>query len=164
MMDFLRSWLIGITAAAIVLALADSLMPTGSVKRIGKLAGGLVLMFAILRPVMNIDYEMLSGALAGYRFEAQQYSSSLEIENERLKKIIIEDRTGAYIQEKAEELGVSCDVDVTCRVNEEELFYPASVVISGDFTQEQINSLMRIVEADLAIPGQMQQYERTAAP
>lgn len=161
MMEFLRNWLIGITAASITLALADSLMPEGSVKRIGKFAGGLLLMLAILRPVLSLDYEVLAGSLANYRYEVQEYSTSLEIENERLKKIIIEDRTGAYIRDKAVELGINCTVAVQCRMNEKEQLYPASVTVCGEMTQGQREELMQVIEAEIAIPPEMQRYERT---
>ena len=160
MMDFVRNWLIGITASAIILSLADNLMPDGSVKRIGKLAGGLLLILAILKPVLSLDYEILAGTLANYRYEVQEYSTSLEIENERLKKIIIEDRTGAYIHDRAVELGINCTVSVQCCINENEQLYPASVTVYGEMTQGQIEELMRIIEAEIAIPSEMQRYER----
>ena len=164
MMDFIRSWLVGITAAAIVLALADCMIPEGSVKRIGKFAGGLFLMLAILRPVLNVDYEILAGSLANYRYEVQEYSTSLEIENERLKKIIIEDRTGAYIHDKAIELGIDCTVAVQCELNETDQLYPAAVTVYGDMTQEQKGKLIRVIESEVAIPPDMQQFERTKDP
>ena len=161
MIDFLRNWLIGIVGAAIILAVADSVIPKGSVKQIGKLAGGLVMVIAILRPVLNFDYEILAGALANYQYDVQQYSIALEIENERLKKIIIEDRTGAYILDKANELGLDCSVKVQCLMNVNEQLYPASVTVYGELTQEQKEKLMRIIEAEVAIPAEMQKYERT---
>ena len=163
-MDFLRNWLVGITAAAIVLALADGLMPEGSVKRIGKFAGGLLMMLAIIRPVLSLDYDVLAGSIANYRYEVQEYSTSLEVENERLKKIIIEDRTGAYIRDKAVELGISCTVSVQCRVDENDQLYPASVTVCGDMTQKQMEELMRTIEMDIAIPSEQQKFERTNDP
>ena len=164
MIDFLRNWLIGITAAAIVLAMADCLMPDGSVKRIGKFAGGLFLMLAIIRPVLNIDYEILAGTLANYRLEVENYSASAEVENERLKKIIIENRTGAYIRDKAAELGIDCSVVVECQKNEEELFFPRLVTVRGEMTQGQMQELVRIIETEIAVPYEMQRFERTKDP
>lgn len=161
MIDFLRSWLIGVTATSIILALADILMPDGSVKRVGKFAGGLLLTLAILRPVLSLDYEVLAGSLANYRYEVQEYSASLEIENERLKKIIIEDRTGAYIRDKAVELGINCTAEVRCHINENKQLYPASVTVYAELTPEQKEELTRIIESEIAIPPEMQQYERT---
>ena len=164
MIDFLRNWLMGITAAAIILGVADCLMPESGVKRIGKFAGGLFLMLAIIRPVLSVDYDLLAGTLANYRVEVQSYGISSETENERLKKIIIEDRTGAYIRDKANELGIDCLVAVECRKNEEGLLYPWSVTVSGDMTQEQIEQLTWIIESEIAILPELQHFERTIDP
>lgn len=162
-MEFLGNWMLGITAAAIILALADSLMPDGTVKKIGKLTGGLLLMIVVLRPVLNLDYEALAGSLANYKFEVQEFSSDIEVENNRLKKIIIEDRTGAYIQEKAMELGIECSVEISCRTDENETIFPASVVIYGEMTPTQEDKLSRLIEGELAIPNDKQQFERIKA-
>ena len=43
-------WLTGVTAAAILCALAERLMPEGAVRRVGKLALSLVMLFAMVRP------------------------------------------------------------------------------------------------------------------
>lgn len=161
MMELVRSWLIGVTAAAMAVALADSLAPDGAVKKIGKLAGGLLLVVAILRPVVGLDYAAMSGILTDYRVEAEGYSSALETENMLLMKTIIEERTGAYIQDKAAELGMVCTAEVTCQADEDGNPYPASVIVYGELTQGQVDTLSRTIEGDLAIPEQNQQYERT---
>ncbi len=161
MMEWVRSWLIGVTAAAMVVALADSLAPDGAVKKIGKLTGGLLLAVAILRPVAGLDYASMSGILANYRMEAAGYSSALETENMRLVKTIIEEQTGAYIQDKAAELGADCTTEVTCQADGDGSPYPASVIVYGELTPAQEDGLRRTIEGDLAIPAQHQQYERT---
>lgn len=160
-MELVRNWLIGVTAAAMVVALADSLAPDGAVKKIGKLTGGLLLAIAILQPVVGLNYAALSGILTDYRMEAAGYSTALETENLRLVKTIIEEQTAAYIQDKAAELGVGCTVEVTCRADGDGNPYPASVIVYGDLTREQADTLSRMIEGDLAIPAKDQQYERT---
>lgn len=159
-MEALRSWLIGIAAAAVAAALADSLTPDGAVKKIGKLAGGLVLVIAVVKPLIGLDYGAMAGALAKYQFASEGYSAALEAENERLVKLIIAERAGAYIQDKAAQLGAVCTVEVTCGVNDEGDPYPAQAAVWGELTQEQISILTRTVEADLAIPAQCQTYGR----
>lgn len=159
-MDLIRSWLIGVTVAAMIAALADCLMPDGAAKKIGKLAGGLLIVVAILQPVIGLDYETMSGILTDYRMESEEYSNALETENIRLMKIIIEEQTAAYIQDKATELGIVCTAEVTCRTDDEKTPYPASVVVYGELTQEQIRTLSRTIEGDLAIEAENQRYER----
>lgn len=161
MMDLIRTWLIGVTAAAMAAALADSLAPEGAVKKIGKLAGGLLMAAAILQPLVGLDYGAMAASLANYRLEAEGYSSALETENERLVKTIIEERTGAYIQDKAAELDAVCTAEVTCQMNNDGNLYPVSVVVYGELTQAQMDALRRVVEGDLAISAENQRYERT---
>lgn len=160
MIELIRSWVIGITCAAMIVALAESLSPKGAVRKVGRLTGGLVLLLAILQPVMKIDSRDMAGILAEYRAEAAGYSVSLEAENDILVKAIIEEETGAYILDKATALGIGdCQVSVTA-VSEEEGAYPIpdAVTVTGTLTEAQRYALSRQIEADLAIPAERQSY------
>ena len=50
MMGAARSWLLGVTAAALAVALAQALTPEGTVKKVGRLVGGMVLLLAVAKP------------------------------------------------------------------------------------------------------------------
>lgn len=158
MMELIRTWLIGVTCAAMVVAVADSLTPNGTVKKIGRLIGGLVLLVAVVKPLMSLDYGVLAMATAPY-LEATD-SQDLDKTNLDLMKTIIGEKTGAYILDKAEELGARCtSVVVTCQVGEGNLPYPAAVTVRGDLTAAQQGALSRCIEADLAIPAERQVFE-----
>ena len=157
-MELLRQWLTGVTCAAIIVALADSLMAGGTVRRIGRLAGGLLLLAAVVKPVLEVDLTVLSAA--SLRLEAEAVPAAEEAGLDLMKSIIGEE-TGAYILDKAVELGISCqEVRVTCAVEENGVPYPASVVLVGDLTEEEQARLSRRIEADLAIPAERQSYEK----
>ncbi len=158
-MSALREWLLGMCAAAMAITLADCLIPAGAVRKIGKLMGGLVLMITALQPLVGLDYSSLSAAWASYRLEAAGYSAALETENTQLIKIIMEEQTSAYIQDKAAELGIHCTAQVTCQVLEDGTPYPAQAVIQGSLTGQQQEQLRQLIEGDLAIPADEQQYE-----
>lgn len=160
MMELIRNWLIGITVSAMVVALADSLMPDGAIKKLGKLTGGLMIMLSILQPLVSLDYGTMSEILVDYRIQSEAYSAGLETKNVQLIKNIIEEETAAYIQDKAAELGIVCEVDVTCSAQEEDTPYPASVVVYGELEENQIQVLRKIIEGDLAIAVEDQYYER----
>ena len=55
-MDFLRGWLLSVTAAATILAAAQALMPEGAVKRAARLTAGLILILALVQPLVRTDY------------------------------------------------------------------------------------------------------------
>lgn len=160
MIELIRTWLIGITCAAIVVALCESLAPNGAVRKVGRFTGGLVLLIAVLQPFVTLDMRDLSGLLNEYRVEAGSYNTQLETENEKLMKNIIEDQTGAYILDKAAALGIdSCEISVEAAAGEGEYPVPESVTVTGNLTEGQRSALSRQIEADLAIPADRQIWE-----
>lgn len=158
MMEILRQWLVGITGAAMIVAMADSLTPEGTVRKIGRMVGGLVLLIAMVKPVMALDFDTM--AFSNLHLEIDERQEELEKTDTELLKTIIGEKTGAYILDKAEEMGIPCRrVEVTCTVGEENVPYPSAVTIYGDFEEGQRNALSRKIEADLAIPREHQSYK-----
>lgn len=159
-MEILKNWVIGVTCAALLIAAADCVTPGGTVKKLGRLTGGLVLLLAMISPLLGLDYEALAiamtesrGDLSGY---SQEESDKLSAE---LMKTIIAEESGAYILDKATNLGVQCAVTVDCDVSEGNIPYPAAVTVVGALSAEQRAALSRAIEADLAIPPEMQTFE-----
>ena len=114
-MSALRDWVLGVAAAAILAALAQTLMPEGPVKRVGKLTCGLVLLAAVLRPLPLFDPGAGQRWLEGYFQQVEQIESGLEQDRQEQLKAIIEEKAAAYILDKAAQLGLSCTVSVECR-------------------------------------------------
>ena len=61
----LKQWILGITCAALIGALAEALAPPGRVKRVIRLAAGLLLLLAAVKPLGVLDSGALAGALEG---------------------------------------------------------------------------------------------------
>lgn len=160
-MDFLREWLLGVTCAAMVVALAESLAPEGGAKRVCRLAGGLVLLLAAISPVIRAEPVDLSALLDDYIAVSQNYTEELEEKNEVLYETIIVENTAAYILDKAEQLGISCWVSVTVARDEDGVPYPDTVRVTGELTEEQISRLSRMLETELGVAPQRQYMERT---
>lgn len=159
MMDWMRQWLLGVTCTALVLALAESLSPAGNVKKVCRLAGGLALVLAVVSPILSLDEGAMSRALSEYGFHVQRYEEALSEQNDLLYKTIIEENTAAYIVDKAEELGISCQTEVTFAYDEDGMPYPWEVTARGTWTQEQRQALAHMLEEDLGVPPQRQTYE-----
>ena len=158
MLELIRQWLLGITAAAMLVALAEALCPDGNIRGILRLTGGLVLLAAVLNPLLKLDTEALGQALTQYRLDLSAYSTELEEENETLMKDIIEEQSAAYIQDKAAGLGIVCLAAVEAEGGGDWPVPPA-VTITGALTAEQREALTRAIEADIAIPAERQTYE-----
>ncbi len=159
-MGLIREWLLGVTCAAMVLALAETVAPEGGVKRVCRLAGGLVLLLAVIQPVMKLDEVAMLQAMAEYRVTAQEYSSALDEKNNLIYETIIEEDAAAYIVDKAEQLGISCQAEVTFEYDGDGIPSPDTVTVRGDWTDEQCRQLSQILATDLGIPAARQNFER----
>lgn len=160
MMGFVRSWLLGVTAAALVLALAEALAPEGSVKRVCRLAGGMALLLAAAGPVLGVlDGSALTQAVEDWRGRSQRWEQELEEQNEQFYLAIIEEETAAYVMDKTKEFGFECAVEVTCGYDENGVPCPWEVAARGEWTPERRARLERLLEEELGVPAQRQRYE-----
>lgn len=160
-MELIRSWLLGLTGAAMITALAEALTPPGTVRKIGRLTGGLVLLLAMVQPVLQLDEGTLARSLAQYRVDLSAYDGTLEAGNETLAKGIIAEQSGAYILDKAAALGITCPLEVEVETETAEGGWPVPchVTIRGGLTGGEQEALTRQITADFAIPAERQTYE-----
>ena len=158
MLELIARWVLGVTAAALAVAVADALCPEGSVRAVLRLTGGLVLLTAVLTPLLRLDTEALGRALTEYRLELDGAAARLEEENETLMRDIIEEQAAAYIQDKAAGQGIDCRVSVEA-AGEGDWPVPTSVTVEGTLTEGQRTALTQMIQADFAIPAERQTYE-----
>lgn len=159
MMELIRQWIVGITCAAVIGALAEGLVPRGGGRKALRLAVGLLLMLAVLRPLAEADPDVLAEGLTHWRLRAEGYGEILDTKDAALIKTIIEERTCAYISDKARELGISCTAEVVYHYGEDGAVWPTEAVLRGSFTLSQKESLARVLEAELAIPAENLTFE-----
>ncbi len=159
MMDILRNWLIGIVAAAMLVSVLDALLPKGGSGKIAKLAGGLVLLLAVVQPLLQIQGETISDGWEDYKEELSQYSNDLEIAEENLMEGLIAQQSATYIQDKAMTMGITCTAEVETSPDEDGNPLPYAIVITGALTQGEQEQLTQIIATDLAIPAQRQTYQ-----
>ena len=159
MTELVRQWLLGVACTALILAVAESLAPDGNVKKVCRLAGGLALMLAAVGPLLRLEAGALADALEGYRAQVRSYEETLKEQNNLFYQTIIEENTAAYIADKAEKMGISCQAEVTISYDENGVPCPWEVTARGDWTDEARKAMERLLEDDLGVPPQRQHYE-----
>ena len=159
MTELVRQWLLGVACTALILALADSLTPAGGVKQVCRMAGGLALLLAAVSPLLRLDSGILDSMLEEYRTAVRSYEEALQEQNNSFYLAVIEESTAAYIVDKAEEMGISCQAEVTFSYDENGVPCPWEVTARGDWTDETREALERLLEDDLGVPRQRQHYE-----
>jgi len=160
MTGLIRQWLLGVTAAALVLALAEALARSGPAKKVCTLAGGLALLLAAVGPVVGVlDGSALTRAVEDWRNRSQDYELELEEQKDQFYLAIIEEETAAYVMDKARELGLECSAEVTYGYDENGVPCPWEVTAQGVWTREQRAQLERLLEEELGVPAQRQHYK-----
>lgn len=160
-MEWLRSWLLSITCAAVIAALANALCPDGFPKRLTRSAGGLLLLLAVLGPVRRVSGSDLTDILARYRAQSDVAVETMAQEDQEMRKAIIARQTAAYISDKAAALGIQePQVWVSCRMTEDGFPAPESVTVRGSGTDEAWLALQRAITADFGLENSAQTLER----
>lgn len=157
MTEQIRSWLIAVLAAGILSSVADSLMPEGAVKQVGKLTCGLIMICALLFPLGSRgiwEYE----ALEGYWEELLLGKELLKGQVDEQMKGIIEREYAAYIVDKAEEKGIVCTAEVECAAGEEGIYLPERVKVAGQFEADQRSWLSERIQQELGVPAERQHF------
>ena len=152
MMESLRTWLSSIVAVTLLIAMAESLVPEGTMRRVAGFTGGLVLLLALVRPV-------LAGGLPDLTLETEKWTAAIEEEQASLSRqgedalaALIAERTASYIWDKGAALGLEVKANVGTRTGEAGLPVPQRVELEGPYSKE----LADYITHELNIPPERQ--------
>lgn len=153
-MDFLRQYVLSIVAASIISGIVMGFMHGGTVKQLLKLVCGLFLAFMVIAPVRQLE--------PGDFFSKEEIEASIgkdiahmgEEMAEQAMADIIKAETEAYILDKAMELDVSLEVQVT--VSDEGLPVPVEARLHGKISPYVRQQLEGILSRELGIPKEQQ--------
>ena len=158
MMDLLRTWLFGLTAVSALLALAESLVTQEGIRRVLRLAGGVLMILVLLQPVVRMDLGELHFSPDALRQEAEALEEEYARQQEAALETGIEEELASYIWDKAQALGLSCQVRVTVETGADGIPVPRSVTVTGAYSED----LSEIIETDLGIPREQQNWQEVA--
>ncbi len=157
-MELLKEWLLGAIAVSFLTAAAQAVMPEGAVKQVGRLACGLILFLALVRPLLGMDYGSLSQAVRDYQEELSDRQETLEETGKELTGDIIAEETDAYIQDMTEELGVDCRITVEWSW-EGETPTPVQAIVTGELSDGDRAALNEALVRDLGLEREQIVYQ-----
>ena len=149
-------WVMSVTAASLLAAVAMALTPAGRVKQVTRLVCGLMCALAVAGPLVRLDLKALATSMALYEQRAKAITSQAEEETKMLDRTYIEERCEAYILAKAAQAELAVDgVSLSARWDEEDLvWYPWTVTVDASYD----GWLSGLIEAELGIPQARQDW------
>lgn len=158
MNGWMEQWLLGVACASFLLVVSGALVQGSSGKRVCKLAGSLLLLLVTMGPILRLDQQDWEELLQLDTQVMEEAEQALSEQNNLMYESIIEEETEAYILDKAEALGVQCQVEVVVQW-EDEIPQPWSVRVEGTWTQAQRDRLSNMLAEELGIPQERQSFE-----
>ena len=151
-MGALREWLTSVVVVSVLLAVVQTLIPEGTVRKIGAFTGGLILLVTLLQPLLGVDFEDLELRLEQSRETVEQRQQELEQAGEREMAELIEQQTAAYIWDKADALGLDLSAEVRVERGPDGIPLPVSATLTGTYSE----ALSAYLERELGIPRERQ--------
>lgn len=153
MMERVRNWLEAVMLVSMLLAVARSLLPEGSVRRIAGYTGGLVLLAVLLRPLARGEDGAFRLTLARYTAAVEDRQTELAGAEAQALAQGIAERTQAYILDKAAALGTELSaVTVTTRTGGDGVPLPWGAELTGPYSR----TLAEELEQELGISKERQ--------
>ena len=153
-MEGLRQYIISVVTAAIICGIITGLAPKGTVREMVKMLCGLFLALTVIRPIARIDDFDLSDFGLSYGLDAKAAAVMGEDFSREAMADIIKAETEAYILDKAAELNVTMEADVT--LSQEDIPVPVAVHLSGDISPYAKQQMERFLTEDLGIAKENQ--------
>jgi len=157
--ELIRIWVLGLTGAAFLAAIAMTLTPKGRPRSVVGLVAGLVTVVALIAPILEFDYAAFAQNVSGFEVSLEARTEEWELQQERLTSLIIRERSEAYILDKAESLGlVGLDIEVATARSPDGWHYPYRVWVSGTYTSSQQRALSEFLAGTFGIPAERQYW------
>ncbi len=156
-MEHIREYLISVTAAAILAGIIRSMAgEKGSTAGILRMVCGIFLAFTVMGPFTDIqlqDSSLLHLDVMDHAGAAVE--DGLDYAQRAMARLI-KTRTEAYILDKA--LAFQAQITVEVSVSDDETPIPIACTVTGNLSPYAKKQLMRIIESDLGIPKEAQQW------
>lgn len=153
-MEFLRQYILSIVAASVITGVVMGFQQGGTLKQLLKMICGLFLAFMVISPVRRLDVEDFFITADGAADTGEDIAAMGEEMAAEAVADIIKAETEAYILDKAAQLNVSLDVQVTVSGGDPPV--PAEVRLEGSVSPYARQQLEAILSRELGIPKEHQ--------
>lgn len=144
-MQFVQNWVTSIAAVTLIVSVITALCPKNAAGRTVVLASCLLMTATLLSPISRVDVSQLSDEMEKYSRDSEQRYKKLLGEQENIKEKLIEENVCAYILQRAESLGIECDISIQCKDG-----VPYSAYITAENDAEFL-AASELVEKELGI-------------
>ena len=154
MIEWLRTWLLSLIAATLVLTIFYGVLPKNPVRSVARSIGAIILVLVLLKPLLGAKFTNLKISFEDTRQRMDRQVQTYREDYQAQYEEIIAEQTAAYIQDRGIAYGISCQPMVDVRW-QEEVPLPYSVHMGIQY----ISGLAEEISQQLGIPEERQFWE-----
>ncbi len=155
-MDGVREYLLAVSGAALLCGVINCFLGKERSGQPVKVLTGLLLVLTIMQPLGNISADIFEDFSLNFSDEAQAAAALGEKQAQNALADIIKAETGAYILQKANEIGI--EIQVTVEVTDGDIPTPVAVRIAGAASPFAKIQLQSFIEQQLGISKENQKW------
>ncbi len=157
-MESIRQYIVTVCAAAmicgIVRHLAEKKSPAGELIH---MLCGIFLTVTAVSPLLKIQIRDISSLIQDFQQEGEMIATQAEQQSVEDRNEIITSAAKAYIMDKAAALNAELEVEII--LSEETVAVPCGAILRGNVSPYAKVRLMEILESDLGIAKEAQQWK-----
>lgn len=150
------AYIVSVSVTALICGIVKSLVKDSSGVRAIEMVCSLMMLLAVLRPVLNLDFGEVSQMTFPSLPDASYFIEEGELVSRNTAADIIKQNTEAYILDKAAAMGLEITVSVT--VSNDDLPVPLGVELSGKVSPYLKLRLEEMILQDLNITKENQTW------
>lgn len=156
-MTAIKAYLLRLILCGFLVSLTGALLRGKKAGRLLSLCGGCLLLLTALRPLLRVDLTRLPDLVTG--LDAAERAEAAREKNDKLLRELVERQSAAWIEDRAEKLGMELTAEVSARAEAESVFVPDAVTLRGRWTETQRSALAAVLETELGVPPARQRWE-----
>ncbi len=153
-MEGVSAYLLSVSGAAILCAIANRFWGKKSTGTIGKMITSLFMVLTVLHPLADMNIDFWNDMSFGIEQDAADAVQQGRQETQNAMAEIIKEKTAAYILKKAQSLGAEISVEVA--VTDEAIPMPERILIRGNAAPYARQQLQVLIAQDLGISKENQ--------
>lgn len=153
-MEALGQYILSVTAIALLCGVVSGIVRSGGAKEVIRLLCGLILAFAVIRPLAHVNLKDLEEGSFPFAQEAEAMAAGGEEMARQALAEGIKAECEAYILDKAAAMDAAPQVEIT--LSQDEPPIPVAAAIRGSVSPQVQSQLATILETDLGIAKENQ--------
>lgn len=156
-MDQVRTYFMSVTAVCLITVLCLNLIELPKIKGVLRFLCGILVLLVAASAFISLEEINLNELLSGVEWDLELQKEDLEQEVTSQLAIHVQETTQTYIEQYAQQLGVTLQAKVT--VTEEKYPVPYSVILIGTVDPQHRIEISQYLTLSLNIPMERQEWK-----